>query len=914
MKLANRGSMSNEYARHVGRVGALAVALGVGMAVATSPGLAGATPSTDNNVDGTTSATESTTTADTHVTADPAPVAEATDTTGDAPTTPATAAAGTASATAAPSPSETTQTNPVAPDVVVRSSGGALTSDKYSDDPSAEATVPPADPPESTPARPAVHSPSKAPESVAAQSSPPPPPAASTLRAAKLDAVSPDATSVRTLAVDTDQAEPQPDTMRMAAGAPPPTLLAADPITALLTVPATFIATATNLVAAVFAPLLSPMPGAPAESPLLWTILAFVRRQFVNDTPTVTSTVSAPDSLGNITISLARTDGDGDPLVYSATDGAKGTVALNPDGHSFTYTPNVGETGTDTLTITANDATNAHIHGLPGLINALSFGLLGYAGHTSAPTTVTVKLNTPPSLTASPGTPDQTTGKVTVTLVATDPDGNPLTFTVTPPLGATGTVGAPTLVDAANGTYAIVYTPSDEARHIASADTATPAQRTDSFTVGVDDGHGAKLTRTVDVAIAPGNDAPEFSSITSSTDSDGKVTGTIAFTDGDGDTLTYAGSVTTAKGIVVVNADGTFSYTPTDIARNGAAITSGPDVDKFDVTIGDGHGAAVIHSVTVTITPLAVTDDPTATIAAAKAVLDDVIGQRYTARAEFAFALEQMAGGIASSPDFDALFLDLRVVMDQLAAAERSGNSQAVSDAKADLDEMLGITTTSDEQTVLKIRAAAINTAENGLYDPIYAYLDAQALEVAPLSPLPFGTNYSPVLSRIESTTNLETGVITGTIVFVDVENQPLRYAGGVVRVLNSAFDALPLAVDQQTGAFTFTPTSPPSVQRPTSLRIDVQAIDSKGGFTVSSGILDYTARANVVLGPGAGGLAGTTVSVPAGKTPQEHLAELAAQMTDLGADLDAQLADINSATASALASLLAVYSAGARV
>jgi hypothetical protein len=167
---------------------------------------------------------------------------------------------------------------------------------------------------------------------------------------------------------------------------------------------------------------------------------------------------------------------------------------------------------------------------------------------------------------------------------------------------------------------------------------------------------------------------------------------------------------------------------------------------------------------------------------------------------------------------------------------------------------------------------------------------------------LPFGTNYSPVLSRIESTTNLDTGVITGTIVFVDVENQPLRYAGGVVRVLNSAFDALPLAVDQQTGAFTFTPTSPPSVQRPTSLRIDVQAIDSKGGFTVSSGILDYTARANVVLGPGAGGLAGTTVSVPAGKTPQELLAELDAQLADLDADLDAQLDDINSAISSVLA------------
>jgi hypothetical protein len=210
----------------------------------------------------------------------------------------------------------------------------------------------------------------------------------------------------------------------------------------------------------------------------------------------------------------------------------------------------------------------------------------------------------------------------------------------------------------------------------------------------------------------------------------------------------------------------------------------------------------------------------------------------------------------------------------------------------------------------VKIRAAAINTAENALQDPIYAYLDTQALQVAPLSPLPFGTNYSPVLSRIVSTTNLDTGVITGIIVFVDRENQLLSYAGGVVRVLNSAFDALPLAVNGQTGEFTFTPTSPPSVQRPTSLQFDVEAIDSLGGFTISSGIIDYTARANVVLGPGAGGLAGTTVSVPAGKTPQELMAELDAHMADLDVALVAQIDDINSATASVLASLFAAYSA----
>ena len=46
--------------------------------------------------------------------------------------------------------------------------------------------------------------------------------------------------------------------------------------------------------------------------------------------------------------------------VYTATGGTKGDVTLNPDGHSFTYTPRAGEIGTDTITVSVTDATNAH--------------------------------------------------------------------------------------------------------------------------------------------------------------------------------------------------------------------------------------------------------------------------------------------------------------------------------------------------------------------------------------------------------------------------------------------------------------------------------------------------------------------------------------------------------------------------
>jgi hypothetical protein len=51
--------------------------------------------------------------------------------------------------------------------------------------------------------------------------------------------------------------------------------------------------------------------------------------------------------------------------------------------------------------------------------------------------------------------------------------------------------------------------------------------------------------------------------------------------------------------------------------------------------------------------------------------------------------------------------------------------------------------------------------------------------------------------------------------------------------------------------------------------------------------------------------LAGTTVSVPTGQTPQELMADLDNQMTDLEAGLDANLDDINSTIASVLANLV---------
>lgn len=243
---------------------------------------------------------------------------------------------------------------------------------------------------------------------------------------------------------------------------------------------------------------------------------------------------------------------------------------------------------------------------------------------------------------------------------------------------------------------------------------------------------------------------------------------------------------------------------------------------------------------------------------------------------------------------------DVSILLADLKAAT---DAEAARDIELRLDQMLGVTLDDDERIVLAIKAAAIGSADTALRAPIYAYLDAQALQVAQLSVVPPNVNYSPVLSRIDPTT----GVITGTVVFVDRENQPVRVDLVVVRVQGSAFDAI-VHVDEQTGAFTFIPVTPPSIPRPSTLTLRVGGVDDSVtdvGATVFEGQLDYTARANVILGPGAGALAGTTISVPF-KTRQELAADADRQVAELNDAIDAKQADLDAKLAALNATLLA--------
>jgi len=77
----------------------------------------------------------------------------------------------------------------------------------------------------------------------------------------------------------------------------------------------------------------------------------------------VVSTGMTTDGRTAVTLAVSATDLDGDTLRYSTKSGAHGTLTANTDG-TFTYVADAGYTGTDTVTITANDAGHFHFHGL----------------------------------------------------------------------------------------------------------------------------------------------------------------------------------------------------------------------------------------------------------------------------------------------------------------------------------------------------------------------------------------------------------------------------------------------------------------------------------------------------------------------------------------------------------------------
>ncbi|OTG91203.1 Ig-like domain-containing protein, partial [Acinetobacter sp. ANC 3832] len=174
------------------------------------------------------------------------------------------------------------------------------------------------------------------------------------------------------------------------------------------------------------------------------------------------------------------------------------------------------------------------------------------------------------------------TGKIEVM----DVDGDTLTYTVkglTPVTGEDNTFTTPkggkVTVDPNTGDY--TYTPPKDYYG-----------DDDSFTVSVSDGHGSTVDVTVKVDI---NEAPTLTAEDTVTNANTSVTGTYTGADRDGDTLNYSVSEPPKNGTVVLNTDGTYTYTPNE-------GFDGPD--NFVITVSDGKGGTTTTEVNVKVNAL----------------------------------------------------------------------------------------------------------------------------------------------------------------------------------------------------------------------------------------------------------------------------------------------------------------------
>ena len=168
------------------------------------------------------------------------------------------------------------------------------------------------------------------------------------------------------------------------------------------------------------------------------------------------------------------------------------------------------------------------------------------------------------------------------TVKTLDPDGDTTTMQLTgQPLY--GTV----VFDPATGAY--VYTPNAGVEHQA----ASGQTSYDSFLVTITDQYGASSQQNIGVQITPKNQVPVGPGSTV----DGGTAGSVGVTDPDGDHLSYYVASGPTKGSVVVNADGTYVYTPTTPLAHGDTLS-----DSFSVYVFDGHGGSLTVPVSVTAT------------------------------------------------------------------------------------------------------------------------------------------------------------------------------------------------------------------------------------------------------------------------------------------------------------------------
>ncbi len=275
----------------------------------------------------------------------------------------------------------------------------------------------------------------------------------------------------------------------------------------------------------------------------------------ITNTPPLAQNVAVSTHMNTpVSGTLSATDADGDALTFHAqTSCDLGTLVLDdPATGAFTFTPNPNVVGDAVLNFSATD---------------------GQVESNPATLTVTITNTAPVASTVEVETPEETS--VSGTLVATDPDGDPLTFSAQ----TSCELGTLVLDDPATGAF--TFTPVANQTGVAV------------LNFSASDGQAESNVATLTVTITAVQEPPTAANQTVATDEDTSVAVLLQADDADGDPLTWV--VSAPQHGELTGEAPNLTYTP---------HSDWFGADFFTFYVNDGLADSNTATVTIDVAPL----------------------------------------------------------------------------------------------------------------------------------------------------------------------------------------------------------------------------------------------------------------------------------------------------------------------